>query len=129
MLPRDPGGLVFAEPCQAQVFALGREALRCWMVHLQGIGDWTAALENLVHAKGLPGEADLAERKEAWADAYRHAPHGKPIELPATRRQQSREWARLQRTPCASTCRVVYVEVRGVRCRSDRIFPKARWTC
>jgi len=28
----------------------------------------------------LDGTA-LAERKEAWADAYRHTPHGKPIEL------------------------------------------------
>ena len=23
----------------------------------------------------------LLARKEAWADAYRHTPHGKPIEL------------------------------------------------
>jgi hypothetical protein len=23
----------------------------------------------------------LLERKEAWADAYRHTPHGHPVEL------------------------------------------------
>ena len=33
----------------------------------------------------LVGPAALLERKEAWADAYRHTPHGKPIELGAHR--------------------------------------------
>jgi len=42
---------------------------------------WLAALERLVAAKGLADPAALLERKEAWADAYRHTPHGKPIEL------------------------------------------------
>jgi hypothetical protein len=23
----------------------------------------------------------MQERKEAWAEAYRHTPHGKPVEL------------------------------------------------
>ena len=31
--------------------------------------------------------AALLERKEAWADAYRHTPHGKPIELGAQSRR------------------------------------------
>ena len=43
--------------------------------------DQVAALERLVTAKGLTDVAALAERKEAWADAYRHTPHGKPVEL------------------------------------------------
>ena len=42
---------------------------------------WLAALERLVIAKGLSHRDALDERKEAWADAYRHTPHGKPVEL------------------------------------------------
>jgi hypothetical protein len=42
---------------------------------------WLAALERLVTAKGLTDAAALQARKEAWADAYRHTPHGKPVEL------------------------------------------------
>jgi len=42
---------------------------------------WLAALERLVTAKGLTDPAALLARKEAWAEAYRHTPHGKPIEL------------------------------------------------
>jgi len=34
-----------------------------------------------VSAKNLADPAALLERKEAWADAYRHTPHGKPVEL------------------------------------------------
>jgi cobaltochelatase CobN len=42
-----------------------------------------AALEGLVTAKGLSDVAALFERREAWADAYRHTPHGKPVQLRA----------------------------------------------
>ena len=42
---------------------------------------WLAALERMVTAKGLMDRAELETRKEAWADAYRHTPHGKPVEL------------------------------------------------
>jgi hypothetical protein len=42
---------------------------------------WLAALEHLVQTKGLLDGAALVERKDAWAEAYRHTPHGKPIEL------------------------------------------------
>jgi len=42
---------------------------------------WLAALEKLVTAKGLTDVAALFERREAWADAYRHTPHGKPVQL------------------------------------------------
>ena len=42
---------------------------------------WLAALERLVVTKGLSDPATLLDRKEAWADAYRHTPHGSPVEL------------------------------------------------
>jgi hypothetical protein len=37
-----------------------------------------------VTAKQLTNDAELRTRKEAWADAYRHTPHGKPVELRRT---------------------------------------------
>ena len=42
---------------------------------------WVAALERLVTAKGLTDSRALLARKEAWVDAYRHTPHGKPVVL------------------------------------------------
>jgi len=42
---------------------------------------WLAALERMVASKGLSDPSALLERKKAWADAYRHTPHGKPVEL------------------------------------------------
>lgn len=104
-LPRDAGGPVFAEPWQAQAFALavklseqGHFTWKEWAATLaeelkaaadRGEPDdgshyyehWLAALERLVAAKGLSNAAALLARKEAWADAYRHTPHGKPVEL------------------------------------------------
>jgi nitrile hydratase accessory protein len=104
-LPRDEGGPVFAEPWQAQAFALAVKLSEAgyftwteWAAALAGelkaaadrgepddgsryYDHWLAALEHLVTAKGLTDPAALLERKEAWADAYRHTPHGKPIEL------------------------------------------------
>jgi len=98
---------VFAEPWQAQAFALavrlseeGHFTWREWAEALAdeircaepGIGlddgsryyeHWLAALERLVTAKGLTNRAALDERKRAWAEAYRHTPHGKPVELAA----------------------------------------------
>ena len=41
-----------------------------------------AALERLVTAKGLSNPNEMLARKEAWADAHRHTPHGKPVDLP-----------------------------------------------
>jgi nitrile hydratase accessory protein len=96
---------VFAEPWQAQAFALavklseqGHFTWKEWAAALaeelkaaadRGEPDdgthyydhWLATLERLVTAKGLSDAAALAARKEAWADAYRHAPHGKPVVL------------------------------------------------
>ena len=104
-LPRDEGGPVFAEPWQAQAFALavklsaqGHFTWKEWAAalaeELQGAArrgepddgshyyeHWLAALEKLVAAKGLVESTALATRKEAWAAAYRNTPHGQPIEL------------------------------------------------
>ena len=106
-LPRDEGGPVFAEPWEAQAFALavklseqGHFTWKEWASALAdelkaaaGRGEpddgshyyhhWLAALERLVMAKGLADRATLETRKEAWAEAYRHTPHGKPVELAA----------------------------------------------
>jgi nitrile hydratase accessory protein len=104
-LPRDEGGPVFAEPWQAQAFAmavrLSGEGHFTWREWADTLADelkrrvergerddgsryyehWLAALERLVTAKGLTDAAALRARKEAWADAYRHTPHGQPVVL------------------------------------------------
>jgi nitrile hydratase accessory protein len=96
---------VFAEPWEAQAFALavrlsqeGHFTWAEWSAALAeevrsaaGRGEpddgtryyhhWLAALERLVTAKGLTDPAALLARKDAWAEAYRHTPHGKPVEL------------------------------------------------
>ncbi|HEY6989811.1 MAG TPA: nitrile hydratase accessory protein [Bryobacteraceae bacterium] len=109
-LPRDNDGPTFAEPWQAQAFGLavrlsaeGRFTWKEWSAALaeelkaaadRGEPDdgshyyeyWLAALERLVTIKGLTDNAALAARKEAWADAYRHTPHGQPVVLRKTER-------------------------------------------
>jgi nitrile hydratase accessory protein len=106
-LPRDDGGPVFAEPWQAQAFALAvklseaghftwgewAEALGAELKAASDCGEpddgsryyehWLAALERLAMAKGLADRDALEARKQAWAEAYRHTPHGKPVELSA----------------------------------------------
>ena len=106
-LPHDEGGPVFAEPWEAQVFAMAvrlsvqghftwKEFANALAVELRAASDrgepddgshyyehWLTALEGLVSARGLSDPAALVERKEAWADAYRHTPHGKPVALAA----------------------------------------------
>jgi len=101
----EPAERVFAEPWEAQAFALavrlsaqGHFSWKEWTAALaeelkaavdRGEPDdgtryyhhWLAALERLVVAKGLTDGAALLARKDAWADAYRHTPHGKPVEL------------------------------------------------
>jgi len=104
-LPRDEGGPVFAEPWQAQAFALvvelsaqGHFTWKEWAAALaaelkaaadRGEPDngsryyhhWLAALERLVAEKRLSDPAAMLARKEAWAAAYRRTPHGKPVDL------------------------------------------------
>ena len=104
-LPRDEEGPVFAEPWQAQAFALAvslsEQGYFTWKEWASALADevkaaanrrepddgsryyhhWLMALERLVTEKGLTDPSALLARKEAWADAYRHTPHGKPVEL------------------------------------------------
>jgi nitrile hydratase accessory protein len=107
-LPREGMEPVFAEPWQAQAFALVIElnkrgyftwsewtqtlAMELQRGALSGDGDdgsryyehWLAALERLVLAKGLSDSHALLRRKSDWAEAYRHTPHGNPVVLPST---------------------------------------------
>jgi nitrile hydratase accessory protein len=93
---------VFDEPWQAQAFAiavkLSEQGYFTWPEWSAALADelatadargyyehWLAALERLVTTKGLTNEAALLERKDAWASAYRHTPHGKPVELAAAK--------------------------------------------
>jgi nitrile hydratase accessory protein len=109
-LPREKDGPVFAEPWEAQAFALAvklsEQGYFTWKEWASALADelraavdrgepddgshyyhhWLAALERLVTAKGLTDRASLETRKEAWAEAYRHTPHGKPVELAASSR-------------------------------------------
>jgi nitrile hydratase accessory protein len=104
-IPRDESGPVFAEPWQAQAFALtvrlSEQGHFTWKEWADGLAaelkaaedrgepddgshyydHWLAALERLVTSKGLTDRVSLVERKEAWADAYRHTPHGRPVAL------------------------------------------------
>ncbi len=98
-------GPVFQAPWQAQAFALAvklseaghftwKEWAETLAAELRGAAErgepddgsryyhhWVAALERIATRKGLTDIATLLDRKEAWADAYRHTPHGKPVEL------------------------------------------------
>jgi nitrile hydratase accessory protein len=104
-LLRDADGPVFAEPWQAQAFALAvnlsEQAHFTWKEWAAALADelkaaasrgepddgsyyyhhWLAALERLLMAKGLADPEALLARKKAWAEAYRRTPHGKPVEL------------------------------------------------
>ena len=111
-LPRDEGGPIFAEPWQATAFALavrlsaeGQFTWKEWARvlaeelqadELRGEPDdgsryyhcWLMALERLVIEKHLSDPASLLAQKEAWAEAYRHTPHGKPVELEGVARKR-----------------------------------------
>ena len=100
-LPRDAEGPVFAEPWQAQAFALTLKLHEggafTWTEWAQALsaelagdpGDdgsryydhWVAALEGLVAGRNLAAPDELAARKEAWKAAYLRTAHGKPVEL------------------------------------------------
>lgn len=107
-LPHDENGPVFAEPWQAQAFALAvrlsSQGHFTWKEWAEALAaelaaaverdeadedgseyylHWVATLEKLVTAKGLAGAPELFERKAAWADAFRHTPHGQPVQLRA----------------------------------------------
>ncbi len=101
-LPRDAEGPVFAEPWQAQAFALAvqlhQQGAFTWpewasalSARLKAAGNdddgsryyehWLAALEDLTTQKRLTDALALAARKDAWAAAYARTPHGKPVEI------------------------------------------------
>jgi nitrile hydratase accessory protein len=100
-LPQDAEGPLFAEPWQAQAFAIAVELSAAgafsWPEWAEALaaelaGDplddggryyehWVAALERLVSARGMAAPPELDRRKREWAEAYRRTPHGRPIEL------------------------------------------------
>lgn len=101
-LPCDAAGPVFAEPWQAQAFAMAvalhQRGLFTWPEWAQALSaeiaragaaddgsryyeHWLAALERLAVAKGATDAPALAGRRDAWDRAARATPHGAPILL------------------------------------------------
>lgn len=101
-LPCDATGPVFAEPWQAQAFAmtvaLHERGVFTWSEWADAISAeikehahdddgsryyefWLEALEHLLIAKGQTTHAAVDALSEAWARAAEATPHGKPIEL------------------------------------------------
>ncbi|MFD2206260.1 nitrile hydratase accessory protein [Kiloniella antarctica] len=104
-LPSDKEGPVFAEPWQAQAFALavrlcdeGHFTWAEWVEtfskqvkQAQAEGDpdlgdtyynhWLNVLEKMVIDKSVVSSSDMKIRKEAWRQAYLRTPHGHPVEL------------------------------------------------
>lgn len=100
-LPRDADGPVFAEPWQAEAFALTlrlhETGAFTWPEWAQALSvelardphddgsryyeHWVAALEGLVTARNLADSDELSTRKDAWKNAYLRTPHGRPVQL------------------------------------------------
>lgn len=109
-IPRDDDGPVFAEPWQAQAFAmtlrLHANGVFTWKEWTEALGaeiaaardsaardsgelddgrdyyrHWLSALEKIVAAKGILEPGDMASRADAWDRAARATPHGEPIVL------------------------------------------------
>jgi len=105
--PWDSEGPVFAEPWQADAFALTvglheagvftwlewAETLGAEIKRAQADGDadmggtyyrhWLRALERLLDDKNVMPADVAADRKEAWRRAYLSTPHGQPVTLAA----------------------------------------------
>ncbi len=103
----DADAPVFAEPWQAQAFALvlslherglfswpeWAAALAARIANAQAEGEadlgdtyynhWLAALEDIVAAKGASSATELQRYASAWDQAAERTPHGQPIELRA----------------------------------------------
>jgi nitrile hydratase accessory protein len=101
----EDGEPVFAEPWQAQAFAMTLQlhqrglfswpewaaALSTQILQAQGAGDadlgdtyyhhWLAALEALVAAKGASTPSELTRTAQAWDRAAERTPHGQAILL------------------------------------------------
>ena len=97
-LPRDADGPVFAEPWEAQAFAmavkLNEAGVFTWGEWAETLGaelkaqpqrpyyeSWLAALERLVEAKGVMTAPERLARVDAWDRAAKATPHGQPIVL------------------------------------------------
>ncbi len=105
VVPQEDGEPVFAEPWQAQVFAMAltlhRRGLFTWkewadrlakeIQAAQSRGDpdlgdtyydhWLATLEKIVVERGVLSTSGLLCRRDAWDRAARATPHGEPIVL------------------------------------------------
>jgi nitrile hydratase accessory protein len=103
--PWDDTGPVFAEPWEAQAFAMTltlhqkgvftwrewADALAAQIAAAQAAGaadrgdtyyhHWLAALESLVASKGVSTLKELTRYQDAWDRAADRTPHGEPIEL------------------------------------------------
>lgn len=101
-LPPGVDAPVFAEPWQAEAFALTvalhdkglfswnewADALSAQVKKPNAAADghdyyehWLAALENLLASKGLAAKSDVDAMAHAWERAAHATPHGKPILL------------------------------------------------
>jgi nitrile hydratase accessory protein len=104
-MPRDEDGPVFAEPWQAQAFAMAlalhqrglftwtewAAALAAEIKRAQAADDpdsvdtyyahWLATLEALVAAKGVASVETQHRYRDAWEHAADRTPHGQPITL------------------------------------------------
>ena len=113
-LPRDEDGPVFNQPWEAKAFALAVRLSEAgcfswpeWVEFFsreiqsaqeQGdpdLGDtyyqhWLKALERICTDRGLVGIEDMRRRKADWRQAYLNTPHGRPIELSAAFKSDSR---------------------------------------
>ena len=92
----------FEEPWQAEAFALAiglyEQGLFSWSEWSEALGAeiaklakqggedyflcWLNAVETLAERKALASRAELAGIQDAWREAYRTTPHGKPVRLP-----------------------------------------------
>ena len=101
-LPSDEKGPVFAEPWQAQAFAMavclneaGYFTWSEWADHLgveiakagynddpdNYFGHWLTALEKIIQTHGLVNMDERLNHQEAWNRAAKATPHGEPIRL------------------------------------------------
>jgi len=99
--PHDDDGPVFAEPWQAQAFAMAvrlhEQGHFTWTEWAEALSEqiaaagpedtteyyehWLATLEVLATRTGLTSEQELAGRKDEWQRAAEATPHGQPITL------------------------------------------------
>ena len=113
-IPRNDDGPIFAEPWQAQAFAMTlalhehgvfswpewADALSRQIKAAQAAGDpdlgdtyyrhWLAALEQLVVEKGVSNPQSLHDCADAWDRAARATPHGEPVRLDNDPRRHDR---------------------------------------